>query len=183
MTRLFLAIVLACYPFVVYLLLDNVAYPYLVLMFGALVALRLYFLSNMSNWIVAGSQLGLALFCAAAIVDPYQTVLKLYPALINLGAAAWCIYTLLNPPSAIQRISQLVGMRVDGPAVPYTRRLTMVWTGFFLVSAAVAGYTALATSTRTWAWYNGLISYLLIGLLIAGEYPVRLLYRKRHRLT
>lgn len=181
MARLFLALALACYPFVVYLLLDNVAYPYLVVVFGAVAALRLLFLKHLSSWAVVGGMLCLLVFCVFAFMDPQLTVLKLYPTLINIGAAAYCIYTLIYPPSAIQRLSQLIGMQVDGPAVPYTRRLTMVWTGFFLISAGIATYTALAASTGTWAWYNGLVSYLLIGLLIAGEYPIRLMYQKRHR--
>jgi uncharacterized membrane protein len=69
---------------------------------------------------------------------------------------------------------------VEGPAISYTRRLTMVWIVFFIINALIAAYTAMATSAATWALYNGLISYMLIGLLLIVEYPVRLAYRKRH---
>ena len=123
---------------------------------------------------------GVVAFCAVALADEQLTVLKCYPVIINLGAAGYFWYTLVNPPSAIARLSRAIGMQVEGPAVPYTHRLTAVWVVFFLVSAAVAAYTALFGSMGVWAWYNGLVSYLLIGLLILGEYPVRLIYRRRH---
>ncbi len=165
----------------VFLLLDNLAPGYLVLIFAVLAGLRLAFIKLESRAVLIAALVGLGLFCALALFDTQLTVLKLYPTLINLGAAIFCIYTLLYPPSVIERISQLVGLQVDGPAVPYTRRLTMVWTGFFVINAGIAAYTALLASTSVWAWYNGLISYLLIGLMFAVEYPVRLLYRKRHR--
>ena len=87
----------------------------------------------------------------------------------------------MHPPSAIERISRLQGMQVEGPAVRYTRGLTMVWVMFFVLNGIAAAYTAVAATTGIWMWYNGLVSYLLIGTLIVAEYPVRVLYRKRHR--
>jgi uncharacterized membrane protein len=35
-------------------------------------------------------------------------------------------------------------------------------------------------SDKAWALYNGLISYLMIGLLLAGEYLVRLHVQRKH---
>ena len=57
--------------------------------------------------------------------------------------------------------------------VRYTRTVTWVWCGFFAVNAGIALWTALATSLETWALYNGLISYGLMGLLLGGELLVR----------
>jgi uncharacterized membrane protein len=45
----------------------------------------------------------------------------------------------------------------------------------------MALYTALFTSMATWTLYNGLIAYLLMGLLFAGEYLVRLRVKARKR--
>jgi len=57
--------------------------------------------------------------------------------------------------------------------VAYTRRVTQVWCGFFVLNGSVALVTALWASDATWALYNGLISYCLMGCLFAGEWLVR----------
>lgn len=181
MLRILLALILACYPLLVYFLLENIDSTYLIAAFGILVALRLLLIPGISKALVSGGLLVLASFCVVALLDAQLRLLKLYPVLVNLGIASYAIYTLSHPPSAIERLSRGMGMQVEGPAVVYTRRLTMVWVAFFLINATIAAYTALFAATSLWAWYNGLISYVLIGMLIAGEYPVRLAYQKRHQ--
>lgn len=181
MLRALLAFALACYPFAVYFLLESVHSGLLIALLGALLCIRLCLVSGIGRGYLSlgiGAALG---FCVLAYLDPHLRVLKLYPVAINALALVFCLYSLLNPPSAIERLSNSLGIDVDGPAVPYTRRLTMVWAAFFVISGSIAAYTALASSTGVWALYNGAISYALIGLLIAIEYPVRLRYRKHHR--
>ena len=163
-----------------YFLLGNVAHSYLIAAFGLLVGLRLMLIPRLSKLVVASSLVVLFLYCGAALLDPQLDILKLYPVLMNVGVAAYAIYTLVYPPSAIERLSRTIGMQIEGPAIVYTRRLTMIWVAFFIVNASISAYTALAAPISTWAWYNGLISYGLMGLLIIGEYPVRILYQKRH---
>ncbi len=181
MVRVILGLALLCYPFLVYNLLGTVEPVYIVGIFGLLAAARLSMVPGLPKTAVIAAFSALLLFCIAALADRELTILKLYPVGINLIAAAFAGYTLLHPPSAIERLSRYMGLEVEGPAVTYTRRLTWVWMLFFLASAVAAAYTAVVTSTSIWAWYNGFVSYLLIVLLIVGEYPVRLWYQKRHR--
>ena len=180
MARALLAIALACYPFVVYLLLGTVPPQVLILTFGILAACRFLMIKDLAKPYLRWLLVGLGAFCIVAALDTDLVILKFYPVLVNSAAATYGLYTIFNPPSAIEQLSRLMGMQMDGPAVFYTRRLTMVWIGFFVLNAATAAYTVLAASTATWALYNGLISYLLIGLLMVLEYPVRLLFKKRH---
>ena len=182
MLRAVFALALACYPFAVYFLLERVSPASLIAVFGVLACGRLWLVTAIPRrYLLLGIAAALA-FCAAAFFDTQLRILKSYPVVINFSLAAYCIYSLRNPPSAIERISQVIGIIVEGPAVSYTRRLTMVWTGFFAVSTVIAAYTALAATIGVWAVYNGAISYVLIGLLIAAEYPVRLHYQKQHRV-
>jgi len=58
-------------------------------------------------------------------------------------------------------------------AIPYTRKVTIIWCGFFMLNGVLALLTTLYASDRIWALYNGLISYCLMGLLFAGEWLVR----------
>jgi len=44
----------------------------------------------------------------------------------------------------------------------------------------LAAFTALATTISWWALYNGLISYLVIFILLVGEWLFRQWYKQRH---
>ena len=50
-----------------------------------------------------------------------------------------------------------------------------------LANGTVALDSALNRSDAWWALYNGLISYIAMGLMFAGEYAVRLWVRRNQR--
>lgn len=105
--------------------------------------------------------------------------LKLYPVLVNgalLGAFA---YSLRYPPSMIERLARLRDPQLPARAIAYTRRVTQVWCGFFIVNGSLALWTVLYASSALWSIYNGFIAYLLIGVLLAGEYCVRLVVKRQ----
>lgn len=180
MLRAVVGLILVLYPLGVYLLVDRVSPALLVGLLGILFVARLFAVQAIAGKYLGLACLGVALFCYGAYVEPEMRVLKMYPVLINLGAAAFGVYTLFTPPSAIERISRKLRMAIVGSAIPYMRRLTMVWIVFFVVNGSLAAYTALASTIGVWAFYNGFLSYVFIALLLGLEYPVRLVYRKRH---
>ena len=49
---------------------------------------------------------------------------------------------------------------LDARGQAYTRRVTQVWCGFFVLNGSLALATALWASEEIWALYNGLIAYL-----------------------
>jgi uncharacterized membrane protein len=51
----------------------------------------------------------------------------------------------------------------------------------FVLNGSLALYTAVAADIEVWALYNGVIAYVLMGLLFAGEYLVRRRVRRRHQ--
>ena len=140
-------------------MLGTVPPIFIIGLLGLLFFLRLALFTTLStrHHLIGGA--GIILFCAAAYVDPGIQVLKMYPVLINSTIACYGIYTLIRPPSAIARLSRAMGMTIEGAALPYTRKLTMVWVGFFIINIAVASYTALATPTSVWAFYNGFLNF------------------------
>jgi uncharacterized membrane protein len=99
--------------------------------------------------------------------------LKLYPVIVNATLLGVFAYSLIAPPTAIERIARMGDAYLPRPAIHYTRRVTQVWCGFFAVNGAIALYTALYASSTVWSFYNGFLAYILIGLLFAGEYCVR----------
>lgn len=111
-------------------------------------------------------------------VDTMAAV-RSYPVLINFGLAAIFALSLARPPTAIERIARLAEPDLDAAGVAYTRKVTWLWTGFFVGNGAVAAWTAMYGTLDQWAVYNGLISYMLIGVIFVIEFLVRRVVRAR----
>lgn len=124
---------------------------------------------NRSDWLAL---LTLGILSAAITVFNSETLLRLYPACVNLIMLATFTKTLFAPPTMIERFARLSKPDLSPAGVLYTRRVTQVWCLFFFANGIVAA--ASAFSTREW-WliYNGLIAYLLIGILFSGEWLIR----------
>jgi uncharacterized membrane protein len=132
------------------------------------------------DWCVA---LGLASASASIAVTNSELMLRFYPALVNLGLLAAFGATLARGPSMIERFARMQEPDLDARGVAYTRRVTQLWCGFFVLNGAFSAYTACAFSRDGWALYNGALAYGLVGVLLAGEFAWRHAYVKpRHRL-
>jgi uncharacterized membrane protein len=134
-------------------------------------------LNRSSRWWLAGA----LLLAALAIWNNALLPLKLYPVLVNLGMLAVFGYSLYAPPSVIERMARLSDPALPAYAVAYTRRVTQVWCGFFVINGTLAMVTAIWASAAVWSLYNGVLAYVLMGCLFAGEYLVRIVVRRRHR--
>nr|ADU90655.1 putative transmembrane protein [Collimonas sp. MPS11E8] len=149
----------------------------LLLVLAAATRLPALKLSRASRWWLAGA----LLLAAVAIWNNALLPLKLYPVLVNLGMLTVFGYSLYAPPSIIERMARLSDPALPAYAVAYTRRVTQVWCGFFVVNGVLALLTAIWASAAIWSLYNGVLAYMLMGCLFAGEYLVRIVVRRRHR--
>lgn len=111
---------------------------------------------------------GLTLCGVAALLN-HALALLFMPVLISSGLLALFGWTLLRPPSMVERLA----VRMAGPLPEaerrYCRSVTRVWVLFFFLNMSLALYTALGPSRELWVWYNGLASYVLIGLIFVIE--------------
>jgi uncharacterized membrane protein len=57
--------------------------------------------------------------------------------------------------------------------VRYTRKVTLVWCGFFIGNGAMALFTVLHGDMHLWTLWNGMVAYILMGTLMAAEWLVR----------
>lgn len=103
---------------------------------------------------------------------------RLYPAFMNAAMLLAFGYTLLRPPSMIERFARLLEPNLPESGVRYTRAVTWVWVGFFAMNGAIAVWTALYAPWATWTLYNGLIAYIAMGVLFGGELLVRPFFRR-----
>jgi uncharacterized membrane protein len=110
---------------------------------------------------------------AAIVVTDSELLLRFYPSLVNLGLLVAFGATLARGPSMVEKFARLAEPDLPASGVRYTRRVTQLWCGFFVLNGAFSAYTALAWSRASWSLYNGVIAYGLIGALLAGEYVWR----------
>ena len=132
--------------------------------------------SQAARWWLGGTMLLLVLAIWANVSLP----LKLYPVLVNATLFAVFAYSLIVPPTVVERFARLREAELPEQGIAYTRRVTQVWCGFFMVNGAIALFTALYASSALWWFYNGFLAYIFIGLLFAGEYFVRQQAKRRY---
>jgi uncharacterized membrane protein len=120
--------------------------------------------------------LGMApLLGLAVLATNSEVLLRLYPAVISASMLILFGVTLVHPPTMVERFARLQERELSPASVRYTRHVTQAWCAFFVVNGALAAYTAVFASREAGALYNGVIAYLLMGGLFAGE---RLLRRR-----
>jgi len=160
------------YPFLVYWGLQH---------YDAQVLLLLLLLFISIRWLVIGNGIAerktiiITLLSVAIIAAIWgeQLGLKFYPVMMNLGFLILFVSSLYSPPSIIERLARLQDPNLPEKAIAYTRKVTWVWSGFFLLNGSVAAITALWATDKVWMLYNGFIAYILMGCLFAGEWLVR----------
>lgn len=167
---LLLVVMSLAYPLAVYALLGRFEPRWLAVLLCALALLRAI-TSKQKLWLWAA--LGTALLAAWATLFNAALPLKLYPALVNGVLLLVFGLSLRFGPPVAERLARLQEPDLPPVAVAYTRRVTQVWCGFFVLNGGLALATALWASERVWALYNGLIAYALIGTLFASEWLVR----------
>ena len=173
------AIGLILYPFLVGYSLANGQYigvSCLLIVFGVI---RLLSKGNALLWPLTG----FAILCGGlSLVLKDHAWLKLYPVFMSVGALIIFAMTLVKPTTMIERFARLAEPNLPPEGVIWTKKVTIVWCGFFVVNAVIALVTVLFTSTKIWVLYNGFISYLLMGVLLLGEYFLRRRQQRLHQM-
>lgn len=149
-----------------------------ILLLAALTRLPALKASKVARWWLGGALLLAAIAVWANALLP----LKLYPVLVSAVMLAVFGYTLIVPPSMVERFARMREPELPLAATDYTRRVTQAWCVFFAVNGAIALVTALWASPAVWSVYNGIVSYVLMGLLFGGEYLTRLHFKRRNHV-
>lgn len=169
--------VTAIYPFLVYFAVHNgvtTGVAWLLMPIGLLHLYRAVSGAGTSwLWVLACLVLG-----GWAWLDNASLAVKFYPVVINLGMLALFAWSVYRPPSVIERIARISEPNLPESGVIYTRNVTKVWCGFFAINALVSGITVFSADW-VWALYNGFLAYVLIALLLAGEWCVRGYFRRQ----
>ena len=171
MVKASLIILSLLYPFIVYWGIQHDAYGWLLLLLAGLFLLR---------WIIASSTqeryfLGIAVIIIGGVMWSLgeKNGLKLYPVIINLSLLFLFASSLLTEMSFVERLARIREPDLPAKAVSYTRKVTQIWCVFFAINASIALATVVLADDKLWLWYNGVVAYVLIGILMVGEWLVR----------
>lgn len=116
----------------------------------------------------------ITLFFAAVLVFGRRDSMYWYPVLVNLMMLAVFGGSLFAGQTVIEKLARLQQPDLPEKAVRYTRRVTQVWCVFFIINGTLAALLARLGRYDWWVVYTGVIAYVLMGMLFAGEW----LYRK-----
>jgi uncharacterized membrane protein len=175
---LLLTMAVIAYPMVVYFLLDLVGPIALGLLLVLLLLPRAVLIAGRSaTWLVGSSAICVVFAIFLTFADS-ELVLKLYPTFVNLGLLVAFGYTLIRPPSMIERLARRFGLRISQRGIGYTRGVTMLWCVFFVLNAAVATFITFTGTMEAWTYYNGFLAYVLIATLFVIEFGFRQIYKR-----
>jgi uncharacterized membrane protein len=96
-----------------------------------------------------------------------------YPAFVTGATGFWFGSSLRGRP-AVEGFARLRHPELPPEAIRHCRQATFAWTVFLAANTLVSAASALAGNLRFWTVWNGAVSYILMGLMFAGEYAVRL---------
>ena len=170
------AVLLVTYPLFIYIGLKYLPLFFLAPMIMLICAIRIVTLqSNIKEWLwVMRTVLVLTvILCGFALIMRSASWMLYYPVIVNIIMLCVFSYSLIKPPTMIERFARLQDPNLPDAAIRYTRKITQIWCGFFIMNGTISIVTT-QLSIEYWTLYNGLMSYIFMGILLAGEW----LYRK-----
>lgn len=177
---LLLAVLGVTYPVLVYFGLTVFSPKIILIGLLVVVLLRAASFALQKRYAPAGLAVLVAGIVAAGGLASELVAIRFYPVIVSLTMGTVFTLTLFTDQPMVERLARLKMPDLDDYSIAYTRKLTKVWIGFFAVNAMIATSTALYASMEIWTLYNGLISYIVMGILFVGEWPVRRILRARH---
>jgi len=174
--KLLTGILLLAWPFLIWFGLTHNSLHWLLPLMALLLFLRFRQTRRQAGPLRLVTQIvavtGIALCLVSYLLKAHQLLL-FYPVGVNLIMLALFGGSLWSAAPIVERLARLREPDLPEAGVRYTRRVTQVWCCFFIINGSIALFTALSGDMSLWTAWNGIISYLLMGMLMAGEWLVR----------
>lgn len=120
----------------------------------------------------------LVMLLVSATLNRFGMVLAI-PTAVNAVLLAGFAPTLTTATPMVERFARIQHPDLTPEEVRWCRSWTVVWCLFFVWNGGVAAALALFGSIESWTVYNGLLSYVQMGLLFTVEHVVRKLRFRR----
>lgn len=177
-------LLLLAWPFLIWFGLAHNSLPWLLPLMAPLLFLRFRQTRRQSGPLSVVTQIvavaGMTLCIASYLLKTHQLLL-FYPVVVSGVMLAVFGGSLWSSMPVVERLARLRDPVLPERTVRYTRRVTQIWCAFFIGNGGIALVTALYGDMSLWTAWNGMISYLLMGMLMAGEWLVRQRVIKRDK--
>ncbi len=105
--------------------------------------------------------------------------LKIYPSFVNFMCFMLFFTSLFAKETIIQKFARMADGELSEPVLKYTRNLTYIWVVFIFCNFWISVVTIFLPE-KIWMVYNGCVSYTLMGIFFAIEYPIRIMFKRKH---
>ena len=184
MPKFLFYILSAIYPLIVFTCLVLLKVPARVFSLFVIAIAAVYFLTATQDkdrkktlrlLVTSGLLLAVGIVC---LITGSALFLKLYPVVVSAVFLCAFGYTLFARPTMVFRLATMMDKSIRGSLAEkrveaYCAKVTVVWCVFFVLNGSAALITVFSKNDILWSIYNGGVSYVLIGLLFAGEFIVR----------
>jgi uncharacterized membrane protein len=132
----------------------------------------------MQNWHVYQRRLTVQFF-SIVVVYMIGTLLNSSTYMLYLPSIVSTIFlisfshSLISPPNIIEAFARKLAPNLSIEEIVYCRRVTLIWVYFLGVNGVASYYTACCTPLAIWSLYNGLFTYIGMGLLFVVELSYR----------
>lgn len=129
---------------------------------------------------IARQHLPLALLIVGAMAVGNRTLLLLLPAVASLYLLWTFASSLRRGPPMVERFARAIEDDLPDFTLPYCRKVTIAWCVFLAANSLCVAALARWGPLEWWALYTGLVFYLLMGALLAGEFAIRKLWFRHY---
>ena len=150
MIKLLTGLLLLAWPFVIWFGLAHNGLHWLLPLMALLLLLRLRQTRRQAGPLQAVTQLvavvGIALCVASFMLKTHQLLL-FYPVVVNAVMLAVFGGSLWSAMPIVERLARLQEPDLPEKGVRYTRHVTQIWCGFFIINGGIALFTSRCRAT------------------------------------
>ncbi len=177
--KLFVLVLFLAYPFVIYYGLVNFELWQIATVIVIIALSRSIIVKDNQSQLAKIGLYGSLFMLFLSILSIFLNQagwLKLYPIFMSLLSFMVFFSSLYSHKTIIHKIAELKEKDIGEKKQKYMFKLTIVWCVFFLTNAIISAYTMVYMSLKYWSIYNGFVSYVLMGALLAFEFLYRHIY-------
>lgn len=100
-------------------------------------------------------------------------VMYWYPVFINGIMLMLFASSLWSSQTVIERLARLQEPNLPPEAVSYTRKVTQLWCVVFILNIVISSLLVWFEKIDLWALYTGVIAYVIMGIVMLGEWLIR----------
>lgn len=166
------------YPFIVYFGLSYFPPSFFGLVLVVLLAIRFGVIKSDERKLMLPILLIFVIYAIATVIVDNTRMVLYYPALVSFVMGFSFANSLRDKEPLLLRLVKAKGMTTSKHTPGYLFWLTGLWAVFFVINGLISIWTS-TLSLHAWTLYNGLLSYFIVAILMAGEWLYRRHYKKK----